>query len=690
MTLTPLDVAFLGQLPITVRQEATAWAEALRAVAKPIQKSLERIAARFGCDYVTARRKYDAFRKSGYNVRVLVNCSKAGITKERLHSDPGTASGTKHPDFVSYIKRLAESYQRNTAAAHRAFCKAWKEGNEIPGLDNALPRHELPPGCGYDNVMRIIRDAFALEATRKGLGSAVAKYGPQVFTTRANLWYGSHYMIDDLWHDNFVIFGSEKSSQIVRVLELDCLEVFSGALPAWGCKPRIRREDGTMDNLKEKYARLIVANILFTEGYSPRGTEFIAEHGTAAISAHVEGVMRKYGGMLPGTDKPVVSVRRSGITGEEQAVIGWWGKGKGNPRVKAALESIRNLKHNELAFLPGQTGKDVDSRPEYTHGQLVEDSEIIKAMAVLAQKNPLRARQMKFNLLNYHSHFLPLLTDIYREINGRDWHRLEGWHAAGNMVVEYRMAPDASHWLSDADFSKLPAVSKQLLLQTASEDKRYVQTRRLSPTEVRQRDRSSLIKFPAFAIAELLGPDFAREVEVKGAYFRPFSDEELSPEPLRYESVVTDGEGREVQLKDDTYLNFINPFDLSVVFVHDAARRYLGFARRAERADMADVEQIKAAHGRRSHRIAELKKPILQRHAETVKAQTKLMEHNARVLDETEPFTADEVAQAEVVHELGADAAADILAPADAQTISERSAADDLLGAISQRDQRGD
>lgn len=641
MTLTPTDIVFLGQLPLPVRQEANEWADALLAVTKPIGKSLEALAARFGCDAVTARRKYDAFRKSGHSIRALVNCSKAGVTKQQIFSESMDSAfnlGTRHPQFVAYCKKMAESYQRNSAAAYRAFTKQWRDGKEIPGLDNSLPRHEMPAGCSDDNFYRIVKDAFALEATRSGLGSAVAKYGPQVFTTRANLWYGSHYAIDDVWHDNFVVFGNQRSSQIVRVLQLGGMEIFSGGYIAWGCKPRIQRADGKMDNLKEKYARLIVCKILFNEGYSPRGTEFIAEHGTAAISDFIEACMRKYGGLLP-NGKPVVSVRRSGITGKEQAVIGWRGQGGGNPRAKSWLESFHNLIHNELAFVTGQTGKDVVSRPEYTNNILSEDSDLLKVIAVVAQKNPVRAAQIKCRLLNYHSDFLPLLADMHYELNRRDWHKLEGWdNIPGNRVIEYRTAPTSDHWLTNADFSVLPIESQNLIIQLAQADKRYINSRRLSPHEVRCREmqQSPLIKFPAFVIAEMLGPDFARELEVKGAYFKLFSDEELSTEPLRYESVVTDSDGREVQLKDGHYLIYINPFDLSVVFVHDAAKRFLGTARRSDRADMADPEQIRAAHGRKAHRLAELQKPILQRHAADVRTETKRLANNLGVIEDAD------------------------------------------------------
>jgi hypothetical protein len=87
-------------------------------------------------------------------------------------------------------------------------------------------------------------------------------------------------------------------------------------------------------------------------------------------------------------------MRESGITGERAgASCGRRGEGKGNPRFKAALESIRNLKHNELAALPGQTGMDRDDRPGVSRTASWKDcAELLKAMSVLAVKHPERAR----------------------------------------------------------------------------------------------------------------------------------------------------------------------------------------------------------------------------------------------------------------------------------------------------------
>jgi hypothetical protein len=616
MQLTVADNHFLGTLPPEVRKEAEAWRDALLAVTKPVQKSLERIALMLGVSPKTARRKYDDFRHSGFDIRVLVNRAKVPEVESAIT-----------PDFVEWMKAVVEKEHRKTSPALRKFKKMWRAGATIPGMDNALPRHQLPAGFSDDNIRRKIADKFAETAMRRGLGIALAKYGPQILTCRSKLWYGSHLMIDDMWHDNFVVFGRNSNAQIIRALELDALDVFAGYLETFGCKPRFRRPDGTFDNLKESYARLVVASVFFNRGYSPRGSWVLAEHGTAAISEAVARILFDRSGGL-------IRLRESGITGEEQAIIGWRGQGKGNPRFKAALESIRNLKHNELGSLPAQTGKDRDSRPEYTHGELVQASEELKVLAALAIKNPQRAAAMRLKLLDYHAHFLPLLMDVYAELNHRDWHDLQGWEAAGNVAIEYRTTPSAAHWLTDGEFSALPEVSQQLLLQAAQADKRFIRRRNLSPAEVARRDRDQLVKIPPFVVCEILGDDCAREdMKVQGAYFNEFSDQELSPEPLLFESVITTPEGRVEQLPDGKYTAFVNPFDLDQLFVCDARKRCLGIAPRVQRIDRADDEALKRAFGQREHRIAELKKPLLARHAESVREEMSRLEHNANLMD---------------------------------------------------------
>lgn len=651
--LTTSDICFLESLKPEVRKEAHAWQNALSGVTKPVTASLKNVAARMGVPFQTARRKYYEWLTADKSITALVNKSKQGRASHSVTA--------LNADFVEYFKGRCERNQRVSRSEYFKFVRDWKSGAQIPGLDNSLPRHRLPPGCSYANLMRKVKDAFARDTMRRGLSYAVAKHGPQIFSTRAELWYLSHLMIDDLWHDNFVVFGK----QIVRVLELDALDVFSGCLITFGTKPRFRREDGTMDGLKEKFARLIVASVFFNEGYAPRGTTILAEHGTAAVSEHVARVLYDFTGGK-------IVLRESGITEKEQAVAGWRGQGKGNPRFKAALESLRNLKHNMLGDVAGQTGKDRDHRPEYTHGQLAECADMLKAIEVLAEHKPERARQIKLNLLQYHSEFLPLLFDCYREINARTWHNLEGWDAAGNVITEYRTTPTSDHWLTDGEFSELPVVAKQVLLEAAQSDPRYIQPRKLSPVEVQRRDRHTLTRIPAFLVGDLLGPDYARELNVQGAYFETFSDQELAPEPLRYESAIIMPNGDRLQLRDDKYMVFVNPFDLQTLFVHRAGRESklgecIGYARRVLRVNPADMESVNRAFGYRNQRLAELKAPIAARHADVVQEATERARHNAAVLAE-EPITPEEIAadkeRRALVRKEGAAAVEDILSEA--------------------------
>ena len=622
MQLTTADNHFLGTLPQDVRREVELWRDWLLAVSKPVQKSLERIALLAGVSPKTARRKYDDFRHSGFDLRVLVNRARVPDTESAIT-----------PEFTEWIKALVEKNQRKTSPALRRFKKMWRSGEQIPGMNNSLPRHALPAGFSDDNIRRKIADKFATTAMRRGLGVALAKYGPQILTTRATLWYGSHLMIDDLWHDNFVVFGTKKKHQLVRVLELDALDVFSGHLEDFGCKPRLQREDGTFDNLKERYARLLVAKIFHQRGFSERGSTILAEHGTAAVSERVAKILfDRSGGKI--------QLRESGITGEEQAIIGWRGQGKGNPRFKAALETLRNLKHNELGFLPAQTGLDRDTRPEFTHGELVQAGEELKVLEMLARKNPARAAEFRLRIWDYHSQFSPFLIDAYQELNRRDWHSLEGWERIpGNIVIQYRTTPDAQQFLTNEQFLALPSISQDLIIQAAAHDSRYLHRRRLSPADVKARDGRDLIKLPPFVVCELLADDFTFEdLKVEGAYFNEFRDQErlhdvADGETFLFESVITTPEGRVEQLPDGKYSAVVNPFDLDELFVCDARMRCLGIAPRAKRIDRADAEALKRAFGHREHRIAELKKPLLDRHAESVREEMRRLDHNADLMD---------------------------------------------------------
>jgi hypothetical protein len=634
------DLTRFATLPDDVRRTVQTLLGVMRGIAASgrVNPACEEQARQFfgrrGFSAASLRRKWYAFQLEGWTA--LIDHSAAG----------GVREAALPVEFVDWFKALAERNQRKTRPAWRTFKHAWHSGARVPGLDNSARRDQLPAGCSYANLSRKVADAFALAAMRRGLGVARAAHGPQILTTRAGLWPMSHVMIDDMWHDNFVIFRGVP----VRVLEFDAIDVLSGCKIGWGTKPRLPREDGTMEGLQEKFVRMLMAQVFFQHGYHPtQGTTLMAEHGTAAVREDLERILHdRTGGKI--------TVRRSGIVGREQAVRGMFpGRGGGNPRFKSPLESLRGLIHNELAALPGQTGLDYTHLPETTAGEVRANQELLKAVAVLAQTNPDRAALLQLSLLQYHSQFLPLLGDVYETINRRNWHELEGWHACGFVVPELN---DAGQWVAP---EALPPAKREALLALARIDRGYSREIRLSPRQVFTRGAGQLERIPAFVVAEILGNDFAREERCANSYFE-FADSEIAPEPLRFESRITDPEGNERELPADKYQVFVNPFDLNQLFIHDARGRHLGIARRAARVSRADADGLLRQFGHNNARLADLLKPIRARHADITRDASARAAHNADVIAGTRPLTDAEKESARLVRTEGKTAAADILA----------------------------
>ena len=634
------DLVEFRALPGEVQTEVDQWLAELGALRGAIGEALTAAGARLGVSRATARRKYDAWRAQGW--RGLVDWRKvpASVTHER---------GLPQ-EFVEHVRVRLGGNQRKMMPAYRQLIEDWRNGVEIPGYEtvSTFERHTLPPGWSYDNLVRVARPSeLELVIRRVGTGAAKAML-PQVFTTRVGLWPGAALMLDDVWHDNFVVFKGRP----VRVLQLSMLDVFSGCVTAYGTKPRWEREDGSHDQLKEAQTCYLVAQQLFLHGYSEQGTVLMAEHGTAAVREELARLLHdRTGGKI--------TVRRSGITGQEQAICGLMdGRGGGNFRFKSALESLHNLFHNELAALPGQTGMDVARRPESLDGGVMRVrkdgtlqlggllSHVTDLGAALALLPPSVAAKLKMPLLNYEAEFRPVLRDTLEWINRRgEWahftHALEGWAECGHVVTEYRPTAQSDHWLSGEEFAALPPAEQQMFVMLArSNAATYSRTRSLSPREVWQARRGELVRINPVIIPEILtggrpvtDSPLAVERVCRNGYFE-FADHELSADTLRYASRLQRPDGREEELPDDTYLTLLNPYSPDFLWVHDAKGGLLGLVKRDHRASRADVQAVERKFGEAAKRTADILGEIKARNISQTREAAKAMAHNAEVLGE--------------------------------------------------------
>lgn len=636
------DLTDFMMLPDEVRTEIESWQSRFQTITPPIHRALSGIAAAMGASAKTARRKYDAWRKQGW--RGLVNHSKVRETGISLS-----------PEFIEYWCQLCRENGRKYLPAYREFVRQFKAGEPIPGIGPSVPRGSIPRGFSYDNL--ILHKQTKLEETASRIGIvAAAPFRPKVLTTRFGLRVGQYIMFDDMWHDfKIVAIGQRKP---MRLLQLHAHDLFSGCQFARGLKARMEDpETGKSINLHEDEMLFLVAHVLTEFGFCKDGCYLIVEHGTAAISEQLEKA-------LFDLSAGKIIVLRSGIEGASSLAGQYCGRGKGNFRFKASLESLGNLIHNETANLlmfPGQTGS--NSRincPEELHGRERAMEPLALAIAALPSQviNQLRLPFLEVNAAKWAVEF------VMERINGRTQHELEGWLESGLSTTDFEV-PGIGTIPSDK-FLTLPA-EQQLAIQTVATPI----ARRMSPREVFDIGRRDLVKFRPEQTAWLMKDKQGREVTVGNDHLITFEDSSISPEPLRYLAHHF--------APGDKFLAVPNPWSPENLQLFDPKGRWVGQVAHWQRVRRDDIDALHRQMGAAAKIEKELLAPLAARGADLLKQRLDATLNNIDVLSpapEQKAFTKRE----------GSAAAADILAPSEMRpedSTGAQAAADELLAALS-------
>ncbi len=546
-------------------------------------------------------------------------------------------------EFLEFWKMLVEKRQRKTAGAYKQLVMIWKARRpfEIDGVEYAhIPGYagwpgwpNLPEGWGGKgrNLYRHQPKKLALTAMRHGLGRARQLYGPKVLSTRVGLWHMSHVMFDDVKLD--VKGRLLDTKKLVVPLQLGALELLSGSRFAHGTKPQLYRADGTKEGLTEAEMRFLLCVVL-RYGISKRGTTFVVEHGTAAIRKIVRDILQRAFGDL-------VIVKDSGMLGDVQAIAGMGdGRGgRGNPNHKAALESLHSYIHNQLDFLPAQTGHHRDA-PEFL-GVLERDNE---QMFKLAQRLPPEARALlKHRTPEFHTQLMPLVNAVLDAVNKREDHNLEGWAELGFITQQYRLLPESNEWVDEHRLELMPPMARQAYLAMADADARCWQPKRMSPHEVFQMGctkRDELVQVPDSVIAEILYQDIAEPRRLGDDGVFGIQNIDIAPAKMWFEGTVTTPAGREMALTwGETYDTVLNPFDRSVLWIFSATKQrgaFLGTARAVQRHCRADDDAARDKFKRSAHLLSEQLAGPRSRHAATTQAEIDRLKHNRRVLQDHE------------------------------------------------------
>ncbi|MFH0878577.1 MAG: hypothetical protein V2A34_02580 [Lentisphaerota bacterium] len=616
------DSVEYASLPLPVQREAEAWMDALYdAIHGPRRgrgKALAHAAQIMRVSSDTARRKYTRYRQMGW--RGLVNWAKAG------GPDAGIPVET-----IRWIKGHAENFGGNFRRAYDAVIAWWKAGNDIPGYAE-WPKPTAkghPLGWSYENMI-LVAGLSTVEKRLARVGRASAKSCmPLIITTRVGLEPGRIYVWDDVWHDLLAsMLGLNKET--VRALELCCMDVFSACKIAYGIKPRIRDEvTGKRINLRDTDMRFFAAYVFTQIGYHEDGCINSVEHGTAAFSDELEK-------LLFDKSQGKITFNRSGIEDAPAILGGWHGKKHGNFRLKALLESSHNLSHNYLRFLPGQTGSNgrVDA-PEELAGRQSAYGQLVRAFDEAIDGQPVE--RIQWLLESLQTPFIPfylyarMVDFVYKIIDTRKHHDLEGWEEAGLVSGQFRLAPTDTNWIDDSTLRNVDPDKRKAIEAIVQANAGFHNWRRMSPREVW--NQRQLKRLGDHLIPAICGEQLAveRSVTKRGTF--EIDDKDVSPSTMVFVARAVDSYGRDIMLRDnETYATYLNPFDSNKLFICDASLRYVGVCTRQVVVSRADTEALVRSMGEASHNEAVRLQDYRMRHAPDAEDAEAMLKHNAAAI----------------------------------------------------------
>lgn len=493
----------------------------------------------------------------------------------------------------------------------------------IPEICPYLPYEFVPSGWSYQNLCAHQPNEYAMDHARVGRGKAKRNL-PPVPTNRAGLEVCQYRLWDDMFIDMDVVLPGVNKRQM-RPIQLGALDLFSGYYRHGVLCRQYDYMTDTRRSIREEDFLLFYCAQLRQVGYRKNGTCEIVEHATANVGSHIEKLVSLHtGGNI--TFERGGYLKTPFFKGMTEATP------RGNPQVKAALESIHNLIHNETAALPGQIGKDWDNCPEKYYGEDKRARLLIPALAAVLSENPRLAAQMRLPFMNF-SDFLAFNNKYIDRINARRHHHLQGFHEAGLTRCFFRLYSGAPWLPLDAHYAEAHGEMKNAIdAACANPENRRVLP--MTPEEAYKQGRQTLIQYPAWGMPDLLPESCKTSASVKQNHTFAFERKELGTDGLEFYSLVTQQDGTQNILHHSSrnYICHLNPLNPNELFVSDPDGAFLGVAKQIQRHCRADNTAILANLGEIRHIEGELAKELrpygrklLQQHAEDSQANAEAM-----------------------------------------------------------------
>lgn len=572
-----------------------------------------------GFSATTIRRFFLAYRKQGSDWRTLIDNALENKPCEQLPEA-----------FLAEVQRRVDGQQRSVERALKSLRTDWTLGREIPGygtwrdwwrlkfphrsLPSSAPGH--PKGWSTRNLRRKLdASKFRRIAQTEGL-TAAKSHRPRMKHTRVGVKVGTIIQWDDVEHDFFV--NDFQHKQAARPLELFAHDYASAYKTFYGMRTKIKDDQGYVKKLSGDMMRLVVAGHYYLHGYHPEGTRNIAEHGTACFNDDMMRALHEASGGL-------ITLEESGFDGRAAHAGLYHGRPRGQPGHKASLESSNNLAHNATSHFPGQTGRNVERRPEGLHGMLTHNARLLLAHDWL----PAEFKELlDFPLIEY-GMAQRKLAEIYHQIATERDHELEGWRASNHIMQALEFN---GHMMTEADIKALPAAQRDNALMLINAG--LVQTKPVLKNrwEVWNEGRQQLIKITGGTVCKILGETFACERTVRSHQIH-IQDRLSGPDGLWFWGHIITPAGVREELKDgQKYQCFLNPFFPSELFVRDAKGRFLGTAPAQPIASRGNPEASRDAALEYAKEENRLTSKLIGRQLPEISAKRNRHKNNAAVI----------------------------------------------------------
>lgn len=447
---TPFNEAF-GRLPGEVKREVLALGAIMREIqnarfTRPACAAIaQRMQGRRGMSAETLRKTFELWRRPEYGAAALIDHRKCGTPANHgacgvIGCTSARRRGLPLPLIETFWAKCATNDKQGIREGWERIITQLCSGEPViegvtwqtlhldlfPGLP--LPPRcpwslsHPPPGWSHSNFARHKMARSIFKAMQKG-GAAAWNETPDVRMDLNELRFLEAVVFDDHRIDIEVMVWDERGRvQIVELWGLFAMDIATGAIIAFGLRPKIQREDGTTEGLTMRDMQHLIAHILATYGFPTKYKMLlIVENAAAAVSQHTELLLatRSHGQVV---------IRRTGVHAGDYIVRGFeerWGA----PRGKAVLESIFHPLDIMLGDVKGQMGSNYIVKPGDHDGRVRR----AQRLAAVISARPELARKLSAPL-HWAGDAHVLITEAIKALNDRTDHAMR----RHEQIVEWR------------------------------------------------------------------------------------------------------------------------------------------------------------------------------------------------------------------------------------------------------------